>query len=263
MYYVYKYIDPVTKECLYVGKTEYMYERNSSHLNNKKEDWCTKELILKYIELPSKRNMDFFEVYLINELNPRFNKLSKGDMDTKRIFFDYKDKDWNIYLEEDFTEKVKKKRTGRKRKIEIKYDVSQKSINFLNKIKKINAKSEMLYENNVLNVLYNLENRDIEFFKNESDINLISYDFEILKSFGGCTLISMYRSWTECIATNKEILIDIELKIRVGSLINLMELKPIFESEIIKIGKHFNDILKIIGIDCEWDKLSDYCNINY
>ncbi len=27
-----------------------------------------------------------FEVYLINELNPIFNKLSKGDMDTEHIF---------------------------------------------------------------------------------------------------------------------------------------------------------------------------------
>ncbi|WP_235701084.1 GIY-YIG nuclease family protein [Clostridioides difficile] len=116
MYYVYKYIDPATEECLYVGKTEDIYARHSSHLSNKEEDWCTKELILKYIELPRRYNMDFFEVYLINELNPIFNKLSKGDMDTEHIFFDYKEEDWSTYSEEDFKEKTKGKRRFRERK---------------------------------------------------------------------------------------------------------------------------------------------------
>ncbi|MCC0693429.1 GIY-YIG nuclease family protein [Clostridioides sp. ZZV14-6387] len=255
MYYVYKYIDPATEECLYVGKTEDIYVRHSSHLSNKEEGWCNKELILKYIELPRRYNMDFFEVYLINELNPIFNKLSKGDMDTEHIFFDYKEEDWSTYSEEDFKEKTKGKRRFRERKIDMKYEVSKKSINFLKRIEKLDAKVEMLYENNILSVLYNFENMDIEFCENELDINLISYDFETLESFGSSSLISVYPRWKEYTATNKKILIDITLEIRVGSLANLMELMPTFEYKVAEIFQQIEDIFHILEVGYTWQEL--------
>ncbi len=34
------------------------------------------------------------------------------------------------------------------------------------------------------------------------------------------------------------------------------------KSDIKDLNSQVNDILKIIGVDCEWDKLSDYCNAN-
>ncbi|RRG80984.1 endonuclease, partial [Clostridioides difficile] len=106
---------------------------------------------------------------------------------------------------------------------------------FLKRIEKLDAKVEMLYENNVLSVLYNFENMDIEFCENELDINLISYDFETLERFGSCSLISVYPRWKEYTATNKKILINITLEIRIGSLANLMELMPTFEYKITEI----------------------------
>ncbi|NMS92049.1 endonuclease, partial [Clostridioides difficile] len=34
------------------------------------------------------------------------------------------------------------------------------------------------------------------------------------------------------------------------------------KSDIKDLNSQVNDILKIIGVDCEWDKLSDYCSAN-
>ncbi|MDL5109926.1 endonuclease, partial [Clostridioides difficile] len=34
------------------------------------------------------------------------------------------------------------------------------------------------------------------------------------------------------------------------------------KSDIKDLNSQVNDILKIIGVDCEWNKLSDYCSAN-
>lgn len=77
------------EECLYVGKIENICDRYVSYLSNKKENWCNKNLRFEYMELDNKYIMDFYEIYLINKLEFKFNIIGKGEMDIVKILFFY------------------------------------------------------------------------------------------------------------------------------------------------------------------------------
>lgn len=105
MYYVYKYIDPGTNECMYIGQTKNLNERHLNHLKNKEEPWCKKDLHLYYIEVPDKYNLNFLEMYFINLEKPKYNVAGTDAMDVNfaqiQNSYKWEKYDGSIYNKED------------------------------------------------------------------------------------------------------------------------------------------------------------------
>ncbi|HCQ5573995.1 TPA: GIY-YIG nuclease family protein, partial [Clostridioides difficile] len=110
MYYVYKYIEPENDNCVYVGKTKNLSNRHGEHLTNKKEEWCTTKLKLEYIEVEDRYTTDYFEMYLINNLEPKYNKAGKGEIDTSNIVFELKNGIWKEYSKDIFLKEINSKK---------------------------------------------------------------------------------------------------------------------------------------------------------
>lgn len=243
MYYVYKYINPDTEECLYVGKTENICDRHASHLSNKKENWCNKNLRLEYMELDNKYTMDFYEIYLINKLEPKFNITGKGEMDIAKTSFSYNGQ-WVIYLERDLMSSLASKRYG------INYEVNAKMLGIMRKLKKISSNEEIFIGNENIRIKYYFETV-LEGINLEPCILSVAY--KTLKESTVGTVISVKR---EYLSENVCLIID-------SIFLNEIMKDPLMsKSDIKDLNSQVNDILKIIGVDCEWDKLSDYCSVN-
>lgn len=240
MYYVYKYIDPATEECLYVGKTENICDRHASHLSNKKEIWCNKSLRLEYMELDSKYTMDFYEVYLINKLEPKFNVV-KGEMDIEKIKFSY-DGQWVVYWEKDLISSLTLKKYG------MDYKVNATMLRIMRKLKKVSSNEEIFVRNEDIKIRYSFETT-LEGIELEPCIMSVAY--KTLKESTVGTLISVKgKSQSICLTID-------------SIFLNEIMKDPLMSKASIKdLNSQVNDILKIIGVDCEWDKLSDYCNAN-
>lgn len=69
-YYIYKFIDD-NKDVLYVGKTKNIEARTKSHIKNK--DWIKEGCEFFVAEVTNKTDMDIYELYYINKLNPIHN----------------------------------------------------------------------------------------------------------------------------------------------------------------------------------------------
>ncbi|MCC0654820.1 MULTISPECIES: endonuclease [unclassified Clostridioides] len=243
MYYVYKYIDPATEECLYVGKTENICDRHTSHLSNKKENWCNKNLRLEYMELDNKYTMDFYEIYLINKLEPKFN-IAKGEMDIEKTKFFY-DGQWVIYSERDLMSSLASKRYG------INYEVNAKMLHIMRKLKKISNNEEIFIGNENIKIKYSFETT-LEGIDLEPCILSVAY--KTLKESTVGTVISVKR---EYLSENVCLVID-------NIFLNEIMKDPLMsKADIIDLNSQVNDILKIIDINCEWDKLSEYCSTSY
>ncbi|HID1218347.1 TPA: endonuclease [Clostridioides difficile] len=241
MYYVYKYIDPATEECLYVGKTENICDRHASHLSNKTENWCNESVRFEYMELDSKHTMDFYELYLINKLEPKFN-VAKGEMDIEKIKFSY-DGQWVVYWERDLMSSLTLKKYG------MDYKVNAKMLRIMRKLKKVSSNEEIFIGNENIKIRYSFETT-LEGIELEPHIMSVAY--KTLKESEVGTLISVKgESQSICLVID-------------SILLNEIIKNPLMSKENIKdLNSQVNDILKIIDINCEWDKLSDYCSTSY
>ena len=71
MYTVYKHLDE-DENILYIGKSKSLLYRQRQHKKN--AEWFDKVDSIEYCTLSSKSEMDLVEIYLINTLNPKYNK---------------------------------------------------------------------------------------------------------------------------------------------------------------------------------------------
>ncbi|EIJ0739990.1 GIY-YIG nuclease family protein [Clostridioides difficile] len=244
MHYVYKYINPDTEECLYVGKTENICDRHASHLSNKTENWCNKNLRLEYMELDNKYTMDFYEIYLINKLEPKFNIAGKGEKDIAKTSFSYNSQ-WVIYSERDLMSSLASKRYG------INYEVNAKMLHIMRKLKKISDNEEIFIGNENIKIKYSFETT-LEGIDLEPCILSVAY--KTLKESTVGTVISVKR---EYLSENVCLVID-------SIFLNEIMEDPLMPKTSIKdLNSQVNDILKIIDINCEWDRLFDYCSTSY
>lgn len=82
MYTVYKHLNE-NEEIIYVGKSKSLLYRQRQHKD--KSDWFDEIDSIEYCTLNSKTEMDLVEVYLINTLNPKYNKKDKREDDLSNI----------------------------------------------------------------------------------------------------------------------------------------------------------------------------------
>ena len=127
MYTVYKHLNE-NEEIIYVGKSKSLLYRQRQHKD--KSDWFDEIDSIEYCTLNSKTEMDLVEVYLINTLNPKYNKKDKREDDLSNINLgeiDWLEFDMNelfvqnskkenkidefVYNHEDFVEKCLKTKT--------------------------------------------------------------------------------------------------------------------------------------------------------
>lgn len=247
MYCVYKYINPITEECLYVGKTGNIRNRHSEHLTNKKEDWCNRDLRFEYMVLDDKYVMDFYEMYLINKLKPKFNKVGKGKMNTNKILFSY-DSGWKEYLKEDFAIDLKDLGYG------VTYEVDECSLDILKNLKELSINKEISVENRGIKISCFLRGKNTEVEINNFELTVLKVSYSTLGDNRSEKLILM-----ESENTSKKI----DIIINFDFLKKIVEDPLMPKADIIDLNSQVNDILKIIDIDCEWDKLSDYCSTSY
>jgi excinuclease UvrABC nuclease subunit len=71
--YVYFLIDK-EGSLLYVGQTTSLYSRIEAH--KKEHSWSREIQKIKYCECKNKTDMEFYEMYYINKLKPKYNKTS-------------------------------------------------------------------------------------------------------------------------------------------------------------------------------------------
>lgn len=76
MYTVYKHLDE-DENILYIGKSKSLLYRQRQHKKN--AEWFEEVDSIEYCTFSSKSEMDLVEVYLINTLNPKYNKKDKRD----------------------------------------------------------------------------------------------------------------------------------------------------------------------------------------
>ncbi|MCC0682707.1 GIY-YIG nuclease family protein [Clostridioides sp. ES-S-0005-03] len=230
MYYVYKYIEPENDNCVYVGKTKNLSSRHGEHLTNKKEEWCTTKLKLEYIEVEDRYTTDYFEMYLINKLEPRFNKVGKGKINTANAKFEYNGV-WIEYSKEKFLKDLKSK--GKNIGIDCK--VNQRMLDILKEMRKLNLNTEISYENNNLKIKYSY--KDIKPFKDIIEPEIINISYNAIK----CSGFSQVLSWEGDFVV-----------VRIHVLKRLKDL-PYLEDEMYKLGKLINEVLSIIRLDYTWE----------
>ncbi len=230
MYYVYKYIEPENDNCVYVGKTKNLSSRHGEHLTNKKEEWCTTKLKLEYIEVEDRYTTDYFEMYLINKLEPRFNKVGKGKINTVNAKFEYNGV-WIEYSKETFLKDLKSKGTN----IGIDCKVNQRMLDILKEIRKLNLNTEVSYENNNLKIKYSY--KDIKPFKDIIEPEIINIRYNAIK----CSGFSQVLSWEGDFVV-----------VRIHVLKRLKDL-PYLEDEMYKLSKLINEVLSIIRLDYTWE----------
>ncbi|HBG1040863.1 TPA: GIY-YIG nuclease family protein [Clostridioides difficile] len=239
MYYVYKYIEPENDNCVYVGKTKNLSNRHGEHLTNKKEEWCTTKLKLEYIEVEDRYTTDYFEMYLINNLEPKYNKAGKGEIDTSNIVFELKNGIWKEYSKDIFLKEINSKKLN----VSVRCEVNENRLEALKKINKKNMSPNITYQNGNLIIKYNYDVR--KYFEDLIEGNIIGVDYNALKYNGGANIIS----WR----------ID-SVVVRLSTLNHLKECLPYPEEEMFELNNIVNEVLKIIGFDSTWDKILNSLN---
>lgn len=73
-YYIYKFIDE-KENVLYVGKTKNLESRLKDHIRDKK--WLMPGVRFYFAKTVNPTDMDIYETYYINKLNPRYNEFKK------------------------------------------------------------------------------------------------------------------------------------------------------------------------------------------
>ena len=76
MYTVYKHLDN-EENIIYIGKSKSLLHRQRQHSKN--AEWFDEIDSIEYCALDSKIEMDIMELYLINTLNPKYNKKDKRE----------------------------------------------------------------------------------------------------------------------------------------------------------------------------------------
>ena len=76
MYTVYKHLNN-EEEIIYIGKSKSLLHRQRQHSKN--SEWFDEIDSIEYCVLDSKIEMDIVELYLINTLNPKYNKKDKRE----------------------------------------------------------------------------------------------------------------------------------------------------------------------------------------
>lgn len=93
---VYRYVDKVTNEILYVGKTDSSLENRI--LQHKSEDKFKKiDARIEYIELKNAMETRFYEFYYINKWKPALNVSDKYEDD---LGVELPDAEWKLYVPE-------------------------------------------------------------------------------------------------------------------------------------------------------------------
>ncbi|HEL2795043.1 TPA: GIY-YIG nuclease family protein [Clostridioides difficile] len=239
MYYVYKYIESANNNCVYVGKTKNLSNRHAEHLTNKKEEWCTERLKLEYIEVEDRYTTDYFEMYLINKLEPKYNKAGKGEINTSNVVFELKNGTWKEYSRDIFLKEINSKRLN----VSVRCEVNKNRLKVLKEINKKNRSSNITYQNGNLIIKYNYDAR--RYFEDLIEGNIIGVDYNALKYSGGANVIS----WE----------ID-SVIVRLSTLNHLKKCLPYPEEEMFELNNIVNEVLKIIGLDLTWDKLLNSFN---
>lgn len=120
----------------------------------------------------------------------------------------------------------------------------------MRKLKKISNNEEIFIGNENIKIKYSFETT-LEGIDLEPCILSVAY--KKLKESTVGTLISVKR---EYMPENVCLIID-------SIFLNEIMKDPLMsKSDIKDLNSQVNDILKIIGVDCEWNKLSDYCSAN-
>lgn len=96
-FYIYKHT--LNNEVVYIGKTTNMSARQQAHSRDK--EWFKDDILIEYCEVENKTIMDLYEVYLINNLNPKYNTKDKRNDELDYIRFkDYDFLDYKINFDE-------------------------------------------------------------------------------------------------------------------------------------------------------------------
>lgn len=244
MFYIYKYIDPHTDDCLYIGKTSDLCRRHSSHLSNKKEYWCNRDLRLEYIKLPDKLNMDFYETYLINKLSPKYNKSSKGAMNIDYINFSYKE-EFKEYSKEDFKNELSEKNKG----LYINCNINKDMINMFQKIQqKHNWKCSYDKHMKRLKLTYKVKAEDLAEYRLSGQV--LNVNFNLIGYIGGSNVV--YFDWAHFV---KDRIYEIYLVFNLDFLISLEKKVLDPQSEMKELNAYVNEILAIVGINRSWNSL--------
>ena len=82
MYTVYKHLNN-EEEIIYIGKSKSLLHRQRQHSKN--SEWFDEIDSIEYCVLDSKIEMDIVELYLINTLNPKYNKKDKREDKVENI----------------------------------------------------------------------------------------------------------------------------------------------------------------------------------
>lgn len=239
MFFVYRYIDTKENRYLYVGKTENLYKRHVSHLYSGKEEWCNKDLRLEYKVLPDKYNMDFYEIYIINKLNPIHNVAAKKSMDISNIHFSY-DSEWKCYDKEQF----KKDFISKNNEYGVSYILDKNTIEIL-KIWGLNPKVEYCKDDKKLYLKFSEGIIEKYLKQNNCKLNRIVLDvvYNCIRICAMKTIISFEQDFNY--PEYSFILQLDELKKMEDNLLNPDE-------DMKLLNKDVNYFLSLMGINCTW-----------
>ncbi|MFR3569513.1 MAG: GIY-YIG nuclease family protein [Paraclostridium sordellii] len=249
MYYLYRYLDPKSNEWLYIGQTKNLYARHLNHLSNKKEQWCNNSIIMQYLEVPDKYNLDFLEMYLINKELPQFNTAGKNRMNTDfiKLNTDYK---WKTYTKDDFIKNSIEKGES----LGVSYKLNHENYNLLKKLASENRLKKIRYANGKIEAEFN---PDYEIIKSKSEIYLLGVEYRGLGVSGARNIINTYCNWES----------DRENNFISGQIIfylDIFYLRKIIDSlyepteELYELIDIVNEFLEIIGIKKDWEKVLNH-----
>ena len=241
MFFVYRYIDIDTNECLYVGKTKDLYKRHSTHLCNSKEEWCHKDLKLEYRVLPDRYNMDFYEIYMINKLNPKYNVVGQQRMDISNIHFTYSSK-WESYSKDKFLKEFIEKNGD----YGISYDINQDILDIVSKWDltptiKISKKTKYIH--------FTFKEEEIIKYIDKFSYIVLDVRYKCIGVSGGCSLISFEKNY----GCNGEY--EFILRLEVLKNIESHLLKPDEDLKLLSI--EINKFIYLMGIERSWNEIYD------
>ena len=96
-YWIYKHLNE-NGECIYVGLTTNLHQRQNSHLLN--SSWKENIYEIYYADAYNKETMKIYEKYYINKLNPK-NNIVDNITDNKIILEGLLDLDFKLYKKDD------------------------------------------------------------------------------------------------------------------------------------------------------------------
>lgn len=244
MYYLYKYLDPTTEECLYIGQTKNIYTRHLAHLCNKNEDWCNSLIKMKYTEIPDKYNLNFLEMYLINKEMPKYNSSGKGRMDHEFIKIEF-NPDWKNYTKEDFL----KNSIEKGRNLGINYKISIENKNLFKSLLLENRLKEVEYTKSGVTAKFEVNKQTIEsILKNY----VVDVEFHTLEIDGFGAVIGLGSSYRKD-KNNNFVFGTLEFILNIKFLESMIN--SLFEptEELYEIIDIVNKFLSMIGIDKDWE----------